>query len=115
MRCIIYDLAFTTRHIPSFFQPLPISYISRIIEFDDPVLSASFHPRTSKLILANLMTRGLTLVDLRKPTAKQRWHLRDVTAEEDANGVEREDAVDSTGEDVQMEAGPSTSTDGKSK
>lgn len=85
MRCIIYDLAYTPQNLP--FEPAPESYISRVINFDDPVLHAEFHPRTSRLVLATLLTRGAVLVDLREKKPRV-IELRDTT-------------------DVDMEAGPS--------
>lgn len=45
------------------------------IRFDAPILSASLHPRNSKLVLAILQNQGqAVLVDLRHET-EGRWHL----------------------------------------
>ncbi len=89
MRCIIFDLAYTLSNVPT--TPAPDSYISRVIDFDDQVLGAEFHPRTSKLILATLMHRGAVLMDLRGKKPRM---------------TELKDVMDAEG-DVNMEAGPS--------
>ncbi|KAG8688686.1 chromatin binding protein [Ceratobasidium sp. 395] len=41
------------------------------IRFDAPILSASFHPKNSKIVLVTLQTHQAFLVDLRKGTRSQ--------------------------------------------
>lgn len=64
----------------------PSSARLHTVRFDSPVISASFHPRNSRIILAVLSCGEAVIVDMRKGGGKYR--LEDVS-DEDETAVNR--------------------------